>query len=141
MWDDEKYYLVAYDEEAGIVKNFRVDKMKEVKVSDRDADGDRYEKFNPADYSRKIFGMYGGREELVTIECRETLAGAVIDRFGIEPTFTKTDFGFKLSIRVMVSPTFFSWILGFGADMRILAPESVKSELISKLREITDNYE
>ena len=141
MWDDEKYYLVAYDEEAEKIKNFRVDKMKEVSVSDKSADSKKYENFNPADYSRKIFGMYGGREELVTIECRDSLAGAVIDRFGIEPTFTTTDFGFKFSIRVMVSPTFFSWILGFGSDMRIVAPDNVKNELISKLREISENYQ
>jgi len=142
IWDDEKYYLVAYDEGEQIIKNFRVDKMQEVVPLDAPKiKNQSTEKFNPADYSKRIFGMYGGREELVTIECREKLAGVVIDRFGTEPSFVKTDFGFKFSTRVMVSPNFYAWLLGFGEDMHVLAPESVRSELAEKLRKIAEYYE
>lgn len=142
LWDDEKYYLVAYDEKDAIVKNFRVDKMQDVRMLDEPKTVNSVtESFDPAAYSRKIFGMYGGREELVTLECREKLAGAVIDRFGTTPTFVKTDFGFKLSIRVMVSPTFFAWVLGFGADMRIVSPDSVKNEFLKNLIITMKNYE
>ena len=116
--------------------------MQDVAVLDEAAKrNEAIEKFNPADYSRKIFGMYGGREELVSIECRENLAGVVIDRFGNDMLFTKTDFGFKFSMRAMISPTFFAWVLGFGEDMRILSPESVKNELKSKLVKLVELYE
>ena len=142
LWDDEKYYLVAYDEEAEIIKNFRVDKMQDTALLTLPRSrGENVDNFNPADYSKKIFGMYGGREELVTIECREKLAGPVIDRFGTDPVFTKTDFGFKFSMRIMVSPTFFAWVLGFGEDMRIIAPNSVKEEFCDNLRKISSNYD
>jgi len=140
IWDDEKYYLVACDDRDGVMKNFRVDKMTDVNVLEVPVSIPDGEKFNPADYSRKIFGMYGGREELVTIECRDKLAGVVIDRFGTDPLFVKTPFGFKFSMRVMISPTFFAWLLGFGEDMRILSPESVKEELIEMLAKIIKNY-
>ena len=141
IWDDEKYYLVAYDENEKKIKNFRVDKMQSVSVLEESkSEESALKKFNPADYSKKIFGMYGGREELVTLECRERLAGAMIDRFGMDPVFIKTDFGFKFSIRVMVSPNFFSWVLEFGTDMRVLAPESVKEDFLLNLREIAENY-
>ena len=85
--------------------------------------------------------MYGGLEELVTIECREKLAGAVIDRFGSEPLFTKTDFGFKFSVRVMISPLFFAWVFGFGSDMRVISPESVKSKIHTYIEGIIKYYE
>ncbi len=140
LWDDEKYYLVAYDEAAEIIKNFRVDKMQDVIASDEAIHTSDKRKFNPADYSRKIFGMYGGREQLVTFECRENIAGPIIDRFGTDPVFIKTGFGFKFSMRVMVSPTFFAWVLGFGKDIRILSPENVVDEFLSNLREISKNY-
>ena len=140
IWDDEKYYLVACDGKDSVVKNFRVDKMTDVNVLEESANLSDYERFNPADYSRKIFGMYGGREELVTIECREKLAGVVIDRFGTDPLFVKTPFGFKFSMRVMISPTFFAWLLGFGEDMRIVSPDSVREELLSTLEKIAKNY-
>ena len=142
LWNDENYYLVALDEKADAIKNFRVDKMQNTKLLGEFAKrDDRVLNFNPADYSRKIFGMYGGKEELVTLECKEKLAGVMIDRFGIEPTFIKTNFGFKFTIRLLVSPTFFAWALGFGSDLRILAPLNVRQELKDMLSEITKNYQ
>ena len=141
LWDDEKYYLVAQDEREAIIKNFRVDKMQDVTPMDeRRIKNDIVDKFDPGAYSRKIFGMYGGVEELVTIECREHLAGPMIDRFGTDPHFSKTEFGFKFSVRVMVSPTFFSWVLGFGEDIRITSPESVRVQLKENIRKIAENY-
>lgn len=141
IWDDEKYYLVAYDDADKIIKNFRVDKMTDATVlTEERTRGEFLDNFNPADYSRKIFGMYGGREELVTIECKDTLAGAVIDRFGPEPVFIKTDFGFKFSVRAMISPQFFAWVLGFGTDMRIIAPQSVKEDLSKTIEKVSEYY-
>ena len=93
VFSEENYYLVAFDSDDGVRKNFRVDKMETPKMSELRADLDAT-KFNPAEYSRKIFGMYGGREELVTLECRERLAGVIIDRFGKEVNLIPTDFGF-----------------------------------------------
>ena len=142
IWSEENYYLVAYDGRDGQRKNFRVDKMTDITVLDLPrCEMAVSERFNPANYARKIFGMYGGREELVTLECRESLAGVIIDRFGQEPTFVKTDFGFKVSLRVMVSPTFFAWVLGFGRDMRILSPVSVVEEIKKRIREVGELYE
>lgn len=141
IWSEENYYLVAYEEESEKIKHFRVDKMLDVSLlNEPRAKGGACERFNPSDYSRKVFGMYGGREELVTLECREKLAGVMIDRFGTEPTFHKTDFGFKFSMRVMVSPTFFAWALGFGNDLKILSPKSVKDELCDILSKTAELY-
>ena len=140
--NEENYYLVAYDERDSVNKNFRIDKMAEIKVTDEVRDRGALEsRFNPAEYSNKVFGMYGGREELVTLECRERLSGVIVDRFGREPTFIKTDFGFRVSLRVMISPNFFAWVLGFGKDMRIIAPEAVRGELLERLKETMEVYD
>lgn len=141
IWNDENYYLVAYDEESDLIKNYRVDKMKNARASENPrSNSKKVEQFNPSDYSQKIFVMYGGREELVTVEFEERLAGVVIDRFGHDITFTKTDFGFKVTLKVMISPTFFAWILGFGKSVRILSPESVRNELKESLTTMLEYY-
>ncbi len=141
VWNDENYYLVGYDEDFGGIKNFRVDKMYKTVISNTEPSAlSMAYKLNAADYSRKIFGMYGGREELVTLEAKERLAGVIIDRFGMDVTMLKTDFGFRAAIKVMVSPTFFSWIMSFGADMKIIEPAYVREELKGMLREIAENY-
>ncbi len=141
IWNDENYYLVAYDEESDLIKNYRVDKMKNARVIDAPRSmAKKLVEFNPSDYSQKIFGMYGGREELVTIEFEERLAGVVLDRFGHDITFTKTDFGFKATLKVMVSPTFYAWVLGFGEAARIISPENVKRELHDRLNSMLEYY-
>ncbi len=141
IWSDENYYLVAYDEREGLIKNFRVDKMVKTKREEElcSIAADKY-KLNPADYSRKIFGMYGGKEELVTLEVRDRLAGVMIDRFGLKNSFIKTDFGFRMAISVMISPTFYSWVMGFGKDIKILKPDYVREDYIKRLKEISLIY-
>lgn len=139
--NEDNYYLVAFDERESLNKNFRIDKMADVTVTDEPRDKACLEsRFNPAEYSNKVFGMYGGREELVTLECRERLSGVIIDRFGRENSLIKTDFGFKVSLRVMISPNFFAWVLGFGKDMRIIAPAAVKEEMLQRLHDMVEVY-
>ena len=40
-WDDENYYMVAFDSAAGIIKHYRVDKMEKITVLDEERDGQR----------------------------------------------------------------------------------------------------
>lgn len=139
--NEDNYYLVAFDEREAVNKNFRIDKMAEITLTDEPRSKECLAKrFNPAEYSNKVFGMYGGREELVTLECRERLSGVIIDRFGRNNTLIKTDFGFRVSLRVMISPNFFAWVLGFGKDMRIIAPDAVREELLARLRDTMEVY-
>ena len=135
----EKSVLRNY---AGYIKNFRVDKVYKIQILPEEAsiNSDFY-RLNPAEYSRKSFGMFGGREELVTLEAKEELSGAVIDRFGVSNAFIKTDFGFRFSARVIVSPQFFAWVMGFGSKMRIIEPLAVRQEMKNMLAEISENYD
>ena len=142
IWSNENYYLVGFDEDAGYIKNFRVDKIYKIQIIPEEASitSDFY-RLNPAEYSKKSFGMFGGREELVTLEAKEELAGVVIDRFGASGAFIKTDFGFRFSARVIVSPQFFAWVMAFGEKMRIIEPLSVRREMLEMLDSIRGNYE
>ena len=40
-WDDENYYLVAYDAAVGIIKHYRVDKMRDTEILEADRKGER----------------------------------------------------------------------------------------------------
>ena len=142
VWNDENYYLVCFDESAGEKKHFRVDKMSAAALTEQKRSKEAVSvRFNPAEYSKKVFGMYGGKEELVTLECKEKLAGVVIDRFGSDVRLSECTDGFRVSVRVMLSPNFFGWVLSFGNDMKIIAPDSVTARMRDILREISKNYE
>ena len=141
IWNSENYYLVGYDENGRNIRNYRVDKMLELRLTDDKRSTEAMKDgFNSADYTQKIFGMYGGEEELVTLECRESLAGVMIDRFGTEPVFHKTEGGFRFASRVIVSPNFFAWVMSFGSGIKIVSPDWVREKYLEELRATLEIY-
>ncbi len=142
-WDDENYYMIAFDEENGIIKHYRVDKMQNIKVSSEKRLGEKlFENFDPAFYSRKTFGMYGGRDEQVTLRCRHSTAGIIVDRFGQDVIMYDVGNGyFELSVKVSVSPLFLSWVMNFGGDIVIISPERVIEEYMDLARSAVNVYE
>lgn len=142
-WDDENYYMIAFDEESGIIKHYRVDKMQKIKVSASKRLGEKlFENFDPAVYSGKTFGMYGGRDEQVTLRCRHSTAGIVVDRFGQDVIMYDVGNGFfEISVKVSVSPLFLTWIMNFGGDMMIVSPDSVIDEYIELARKAINIYQ
>ena len=109
-WDDENYYLVAFDSQAGIIKHYRVDKMTEISSTEEDRDGlDAYQALDMAVYARKVFGMFSGEEESVQLRFENHLVGAVLDRLGQEVfIIADGDDHFTVRADVVVSPQFFA---------------------------------
>ena len=141
-WDDENYYLIAYDSSADILKHFRVDKMEDIHVEDARAESSKaVEKFDLAAYTKQVFGMYGG--ELVNVKLRfdDSLIGVVIDRFSdkvfISPNYDGT---FTVTTEVMLSPQFYGWLFSFGAKARIVSPKAAKTGFTAYLEEVTELY-
>lgn len=141
-WDNEYYYLIAYDSDAEIVKHFRVDKILKVFLVEQKREGlASFEDFDMARYSQTAFGMYGGEQMTVRIMADNSLIGVVLDRFGVGVTILNHEDCFEFCVKVMVSPTFLSWVLGFGGKMKILSPESVAAEAVKLAKEALARYE
>ena len=86
--------------------------------------------FDPAEYVRKIFGMYP--DDLCTVEllCENEVMRSVIDRFGEEvSTVTADDGHFKAIVEVAPSPPFFAWVFTFCGKIQILGPAEVLDEM------------
>lgn len=127
-WDDENYYLIAHDEEAGSIKHFRVDKMRNIEImKEKRAGRDLFMEFDLAKYARMNFGMFGGHAEKVKIAFKDEFAGVFIDRFGKDiPMHPSAEKGWsETNVDVAVSEQFFGWIFGLGAAVKLLAPEDV----------------
>ncbi len=140
-WDDEFYYLVAYDSDAKKIKHFRVDKMIHVKVIDEKREGNS--SFNDLDlaiYTQSAFNMYGGTQANVRLLADNSLAGVVLDRFGTNVTVLNHGDKFEFSVKVMISPTFYSWALGFGNKMKIISPADVAEEAARIAKEVAEMY-
>lgn len=143
IWDDENYYLLAFDSEAGIMKHYRVDKMRNLEISEIEREGQKeYKKINIADYTKSIFSMYRGEEEKVRVWFKNNLVGVVIDRFGKDiPILAGDDEHFISRVSVELSPQFFAWIAAFEGDAWIEEPESAAEAYKEFLQNAMKCYE
>ncbi|MDE6884073.1 MAG: WYL domain-containing protein, partial [Lachnospiraceae bacterium] len=120
-----------------------VDKMGQIRVLEgMDRKGAMlFERFDNAAYANKTFGMYGGREEIVTLEFENRFIGVVMDRFGKEVPVRKRDDGrFSVRVQVALSGQFYGWLTGLGMGARILAPAEVMEEYREHLRKALSQY-
>jgi len=142
VWDNEKYYLVAYDGDAGMIKHYRVDKMLRIRVLDEPRQGqEAFEAFDLSVYGRSVFGMFTGEETTVTLEAENHMVGVIIDRFGknirLEPV---SDTHFQATVGVNVSPQFIGWIVGLGRSIRIVAPDRLIERMREEILRLSEQY-
>ena len=141
-WDDENYYLVAFDGNSGIIKHYRVDKMRKIEILAEARDGrEEFEEFDAAKYAKKVFGMFTGDEQRVKIQFANKLIGVVIDRFGQDiMIIPKGVDQFVVNVNVKVSNMFLGWIIGLGDGAKILEPESVVDEVKQITERLKEQY-
>lgn len=128
VWNNDRYYLVGWSEKRQKVITYRIDRMEVPKILNKKrvmAPDD----FDVRDYTDKIFWMFNGPTENVTLRCSMNILDQVIDRFGEETEIQKADSNtFDVTVPVAVSGTFFAWVFQFTGEMQIQGPESVKEK-------------
>ena len=142
LWDDENYYMLGWDSQAEKIKHYRVDKMSEISATGSEREGKKeLEKLDLSSYTKTVFGMYSGAKQRVQLRFANHLVGAVIDRFGRDIVISSSDIDrFTVSVEVAISPQFFGWLFGFGDDVEVLAPESVRSEMRQRVQQVAAKY-
>ncbi len=142
LWDDENYYLVGYDYEHAERRHYRVDKMESITQTGEERLGkELFAGFDPAAYSRKVFGMYGGEPQKVTLRFESSMSNIVFDRFGRELILTPDrEGGFTVTVEVVPSPQFFAWLTGLGAPVKILSPQPIVQQFCDYLQSVLDAY-
>ena len=141
-WDDENYYMVAYDSQAQVIKHFRVDKMVDIAVLETERDGKQaYEALDMAVYARKVFGMFSGDERRVRLRFDNRMVGAVLDRLGRDAVLVPDGPDhFTVTADVVVSPQFFAWVFGFHTLAQIIGPQDVVEEMREYLAQVAEMY-
>ncbi|MBP1578168.1 MAG: WYL domain-containing protein [Oscillospiraceae bacterium] len=136
-WSDSNYYLIAYDSEAEKIKHYRVDKMTSINTVDEPREGlEQFAKVDMAQYSKRVFSMYSGKEHSVRLQFDNSLIGVVIDKFGKDVVVSAGTDNFTINVNVMVSAQFFGWLAGLGCGAQIVSPQSVKERYAAHLKEI-----
>ena len=142
IWDNENYYLLAYDSAFQKIKHFRVDKMTDIKIIPMAREGmQEFAKLDMSSYGKRLFGMFNGTPENVRLRFANHLVGSVIDRFGSDIVIIRDGAKhFCVNVDVVVSPRFYAWVFGFGENAEIVSPPSVREGMKEHIQSVTGLY-
>ena len=143
IWDNDSYYLIAFDSAAEIIKHYRVDKMVNISATDLPREGHAaFAALDIAAYTGKVFKMWGGEECRVKLRVRNDLVGAIIDRFGKAiPILSDGADHFITYITVVSSPQFLAWVFAFGDGISIEGPSEVVAAMQAHLEAVSKLYQ
>ena len=140
--NDDNYYMVAFDEFENKIKHFRVDKMLKIEILNEPRVGKKdFSEFDMGLYARKFFGMFDGEETVVRLECDNSMAGVIIDRFGKNVMIIPQDENrFITNVKVAVSRQFLGWIIGLGSQVKIVGPAEVVDKIKQEINRLNKQY-
>ena len=140
-WEDENYYLVGYDSDAGQIKHYRVDKMLHIELTNEVRTGEaEFAKVDVASFSKKTFGMFAGEERTLQLVADASMTGVLVDRFGRDVPIRRLDEKHVLvRANVAVSPHFYGWLAGFAGKISIYGPADVKESYREYIKELLEN--
>lgn len=142
MWDDEYYYMLAYDAEDEMIKHYRVDKMLNIDIVDCKREGqEAFKSFDMPRYSKSLFGMFSGEQTSVTLEGTNDMAGVLIDRFGKDIMLHPIDEEhFSAIVEVAISKQFLGWVIALGENIKITAPKAVVEQMQEEAKRLYRQY-
>lgn len=145
-WQDDHYYLICNYEKYDNLLHLRIDRIKNVVQTDMPSrpysEVSQYsEFFDVADYTAKLFGMFGGETENIELKCSKKILEQVADRFGENIFITNlTDDTFSFTIKAAVSQGLATWIINYGKDIEVKKPEHLKKMILERVSDISEIY-
>ena len=143
-FSDNYYYLTAFSERDQEVREYRVDRMRDVRVTgERARRGAEIPDYDYQPRDSQFFGRFDGPVAKATLTCDEDGVGIVHDRFGRDARWSPARQGAepgtdaaraRAHVSVRVSPQFFGWVASMAGHVKIAAPKKLGGEYEEYLR-------
>jgi len=82
VWNNDRYYLVAHFSKEDEIRQYHLDRMRNVRVLEERFVADPY--FDLKTYTRGMLHMFGGYMISLEAKFHDKLINVVIDRFGLK---------------------------------------------------------
>ena len=141
--NDGFYYLLAYSGARGRILTYRVDRMRDVKLTGIPRAGaEAFDEINLSTLTKQRFSMMQGQESLVTIRFVNPLIDTVVDRLGTDGVqYSQIDENhFTVTAKLEVGSMFYGWLLGFGKGAKLLAPDTEVEKFASYIEDVRKMY-
>lgn len=145
-WQDDHYYLIGNNEKYDNLMHMRIDRIKKVELTAENSRhfsevSDYTDTFDVADYTTKLFGMFGGEIAKIKIRCKKYILEQLTDRFGENIFFTNvTEDTFDISVDAVISEGLVTWIMNYGDKLQIIEPQSLKEKITERAEKILNIY-
>ncbi|MHA6260070.1 helix-turn-helix transcriptional regulator [Sporosarcina sp. CAU 1771] len=139
VWNNDRYYAVAYFLKEDEIRQYRVDRMRNVRVLPEHFVPDPY--FHLSAYTSKMFHMFDG--ELISLEATfsDKLINVVIDRFGVKANIHAEPNGmFRLKAQVAMSEGLVRWLFRWGSDVQVHHPKELVLRMKDEAKRLYENY-
>ncbi|MBQ9975208.1 MAG: WYL domain-containing protein [Clostridia bacterium] len=144
VWNNENYYLVAYDRESEQVRHYRVDKMADVTPSGEltSEEVKLSREYDTSRYSKSVFDMFKGTPTRVELSVPSAFVDAMFDRFGADVTVRKADNDrYIFNVSVEPSPLFYAWVSRFEGEVRLVSPQSAVDGYRAHIEKLLESLE
>ena len=92
-------------------------------------------------YAKEVFGMFSGKEEIVKLECKNEMAGVIIDRFGKDTMFIpKDDEHFYCKCKSNSKQSVYILVFSLGNGVKIVGPDDVVEKVKSEVERLGKQY-
>lgn len=139
IYNDNYYYVVVAGVSNDDIKFYtiRVDRMKNVLISDTDSIAHNY---NSNNYVKTHFQMWDGEIRRVELLIENGIVDSMMDRFGEGLIIKRIDDNHAIiNVEVAISQAFYSWLVTFGDKVKILTKD-VKIGFIQYIASIVSLY-
>lgn len=141
VWNGDYYYMVGYSDKHESIGMFRIDRI--VKAPDilEEAAVPIPDDFDINRYLNTMLRMYDGDRKKVKLICDNDVIDSMIDKFGEDIEIQRTTKTTSIvTLNIVVSHIFFSWIFGFDGKVSIKSPKAVKDQYINMIIEAAKHY-
>lgn len=145
-WQFDYYYLIGNYEKYDNLMNLRIDRIHSVEITDEPvrhfSEVSAYrDTFDVADYTKKLFGMFGGNMQEIKLRCSNKMLEQVTDRFGDKIFITNvTDKTFDFTAKAAVSDALATWIMNYGANIEVIIPTELRDKIKNRAEKILEIY-
>lgn len=146
IWSNDHYYLVCNNSNYDNLMHARIDRMKKVVCTKEPwrhfSEVSEYkDKFDSADYAGKLFNMFSGTEQTVTLRCANRFLEEIIDRFGENVRFSSRNAdNFTAEITAVTGEGFVSWLLQYGNSVEVIRPAKLRASVAQRASELVSLY-
>ncbi len=146
IWSNDHYYLVCNNSTYDNLMHARIDRMKTVTLTNEpwrhfSEVSDYKDKFDSADYAGKLFNMFSGTEQTVTLRCANRFLEEIIDRFGENVRFSARNAdNFTAEITAVTGEGFISWLLQYGNSVEVLRPATLRVAVAQRAANLVNLY-